>query len=173
MKKIYFFVWLAMLFQACQTSPVSQNVLALKNEAQYISQIRQSDRWTVNPNHHNVIVAMTALKAYQKGDTAKLKTCVADSLTVYYDGGHYKGGYREFMYALIETVKSMKNLHVEVKDWQSVISKDKQQEKVITWYTQYWTNAQGRPDSADVIDEACFKNGKIVVWYDYMRRYKK
>ena len=173
MKKIYLFIWLAMLLHACQNSPVRKNALNLKDDINYAYQIKQSDCWTTNLNHHNVMVAMTALKAYETGDTAKLRKCVADSLTVYYDGGYYKGGNREFMYAIKETVKALKNLHVEVKDWESVISRDKQQERVITWYTQHWTNEQGQPDSADVVDEARFKDGKIVVWYDYMRRYKK
>jgi len=173
MKKIYLFIWLAMLLHACQNPPVRKNALNLKDDINYAYQIKQSDRWIINPDHHNVMVAMTALKAFETGDTAKLRTCVADSLTVYYDGGYYKGGNREFMYAIIAIGKALKNLRVEVKDWESVISKDKQQQRVTTWYKQYWTNQQGQPDSADVVDEALFKDGKIITWYDYMRRYKK
>jgi hypothetical protein len=172
MKKFYLFIWLAMLLHACQTPPVRKNALNLKDDINYAYQIKQSDCWTINPDHHNVMVAMTALKAYEAGDTARLRTCVADSLTVYYDGGCYKGGNREFMYAIKETLKALKNLRVEVKDWESAISKDKKQERVITWYTQYWSNAQGQADSADVVDVVRFKDGKIIIWYDYMRRYK-
>ena len=161
-----------MLLHACQTPPVRKEAINIKDDTQYAYQIKQSDRWEMNPDHHNVMIAMMALKAYETGDTAKLSKCVADSLAVYYDGGYYKGGKREFMYAIKETVKALKSLRLEIKDWESVISKDKQQEKVITWYTQHWINGQGQSDSVDVVDQAFFKNGKIVVWYDYTRRYK-
>jgi len=173
MKKIFFFLWLAMLLQACQNSPVRQNATNLHNDTTYAFPIKQSNQWTINPNHHNVKMVMTALKAYETGDTALLNKCVADSLTVYYDGGHYKGGKREFMFAIKEVVKALNNLRVRVKDCESVISKDKKQERVTAWYTQYWTTRQGLPDSADVTDEAHFKDGKIMVWYNYVRRYKK
>jgi len=173
MKKLYLFIWLAMLLYACQNSPERKAALNLQDDTNYAYQIKQSDRWIINADHHNVMVAMAALKAFETMDTAKLSTCVADSLTVYYNGGCYKGGKREFMFAIIQTVKSLKNLRVDVKDWESAISKDKKQERVLTWYTQHWINEQGHPDSADVIDEARFKDGKIVVWYDYTRRYKK
>jgi predicted SnoaL-like aldol condensation-catalyzing enzyme len=172
MKKIFLLIWLAMLLQACQTSPVHQNAIYLLKDSNYAYIINQSNQWTINPDSRNAKTAMTALKAFEIGDTALLKTCVADSLTVHYDGGTYKGGKHEFMFAIIEVVKALKNLRLKVKDCQSVVSIDKQEEKVTTWYTQYWTTPQGLADSADVIDDARFKDGKIVVWYDYMRRYK-
>lgn len=172
MKKMFLLIWLAMLLLACHTSPVRQNVLNLYNDTSYNYLIKQSGQWMVNPDHRNIKTTMTALKAYETGDTALLNKCVADSLTVNYDGGQYKGGKREFMFAIKEVVKALKNLRLKVKDCASVINKDKTEERVVTWYTQYWTNQQGLPDSADIIDEARFKEGKIMVWYDYTRRYR-
>ncbi|CAM3984133.1 nuclear transport factor 2 family protein [Mucilaginibacter galii] len=172
MKKIYFFIWVALLLHACQNRPAHLSPPTLKGDAHYAYAIKQSDGWITNPDHQNVMVAMNALKAYETGDTALLRKCVADSLTVYYDGGFYKGGRHEFMFAIKEALKALKNLRIEVKDCKSVISKDHEHERVTTWYTQYWINQQGQPDSADMVDDARFKDGKIVVCYDYMRRYK-
>jgi hypothetical protein len=172
MKKLNFFIWVAMLLYACQNRPASKSLPTLRGDAHYAYAVKQSDRWTTNPDHQNIMVTMNALKAYETGDTTLLRKCVADSLTVYYDGGIYKGGKREFMFTIKEVVKALKKLRIKVKDCESVISKDHEQERVTTWYTQYWINEQGQPDSADVVDDARFKDGKIIVWYDYMRRYK-
>lgn len=172
MKKLYFFIGLALLLQACQNTPVLKNTTSHNHDTLTTSPVKLN-QWIINTNPYNTRVALTALKAYENGDTTLLNRCVADSINVYYDGGHYQGGKREFMFAIIEVVKGLKNLRLKVKDCESLISYDKQQERVTTRYIQYWTTAQGLPDSADVIDEARFKNGKITVWYDYMRRYQK
>lgn len=163
MKKFCLFIWAVLLLHACQTAPVKKTAINLKDSGNYAYQIKQSNQWLVNNNPQNAVVVMSVLKAYQHGDTARLKQYLADSIMIYYDGGMYRGGRHEFMFAIKERVKQLKNIEIKVKDWESVISRDRQQERVNTWYTLYYRTSQGKPDSVDVLDEARLKDGKITL----------
>jgi len=173
MKKLCLFIWAVLLLHACQTPPAKNTAINLKDTVNYAYQIKQSNQWLINNNRHNVFIVMNVLKAYEHGDTASLNKYLADSITIYYDGGIYKGARHEFMYAIKERVKFLKGLKIKLKDWESVISRDRQQERVNTWYTLYYKTTEGKADSVDVLDEARLKDGKITVWYDYSRKYRK
>lgn len=173
MKRLCLFLWAALLLHACQNAPVKNNKGKLTDTASYAFKGKRLSIWVINPHNQNAATKLSALKAYEHNDTAQLRKYLADSIMVYYDGGLYKGSAKEFMYTLKARAKLYKNLRINIKDQQSVVSRDKQQERVTTWYTQYWINAQGQPDSLDIVNVAQFKNGKITVVYDYMRRYKK
>lgn len=54
-------------------------------------------------------------------------------------------------------------------DWEPVISEDKKEEWVTIWYRQIQTDQKGVTDSMNVINDAKFKNGKIVVLNEYIQ----
>jgi len=168
MKKLCLFVCVVMLLCACETPPAKRTAVKPRNTVNYAYNIKP-DIWEINTDNYNAVTALKALKAYEQGDTLLLHNHLADDIAVYYNGGLFKGSSREFMYAVKARINTLKNLHFEVKDCQSVISTDKQTEKVLTRYTQKWINEHNRPDSADVIDEAFFKDGRIVEWREYVR----
>jgi len=64
-----------------------------------------------------------------------------------------------------------KNVSIKMRDWESVIAKDKTQEWVTLWYTQYSDNAKGVKDSVAVIDDIQIKNGKISQLDEYTRKF--
>ena len=57
-----------------------------------------------------------------------------------------------------------------MQDWESVISKDKNEEYVTIWYRQYGENEDGKKDSIDVINDLKMKNGKIIGLDEYRRK---
>jgi hypothetical protein len=65
----------------------------------------------------------------------------------------------------------MANVTVYMQDWESVISKDKQDEWVTLWYKQVWTDKKGKMDSMEVVNDAKIVNGKIVVLDEAIRHY--
>lgn len=169
MKKLCAIVCVVMLLCACETPPAKRTAVKPRNTVNYAYNIKLNN-WQINTDNYNTFIALKALKAYEQGDTLLLHQHLADDITVYYNGGVFTGSSREFMYAVKARVNALKQLHFEVKDCQSVISADKQQEKVLTRYTQKWINEHNHPDSADVIDEAFFKDGRIVEWREYVRQ---
>ncbi|MFD1258760.1 hypothetical protein ACFQ3S_18275 [Mucilaginibacter terrae] len=171
MMRLCLFTWVALLLHACQTTPVKNDKGNLKNTLKYAYLIKDTGQWVITKNHNNAVTALNVLKAYELGDTARLRSYLADTVAVYYDGGKYKGGSRELMYAIKEKIKSLTNLRIQVNNCETAINKLEHQERVITRYTQFYTNERSQADSADLIDEAFFENNKIVVWRSYVRRY--
>jgi len=173
MKTLCLLIVGVLLLHACQTSSQKSKPVLLTDTRHYAYPVKQHTQWTTNPDEHNAAVALSALKAYELSDTAQLCKYMADTITVYYNGGTYKGNNHEFMYAIKANVKHFKNLHLEVNDFKSEISSYLQQERVLIWHTQYITNVKSLPDSADVFNDARLKDGKIIAWYIYMRRYNR
>jgi len=171
MKRLCLFTWAALLLHACQTTPVKSNGSNLKNSTKYAYAITDTSQWTTAPQHNHISNALNVLKAYELGDTARLRSYLADTITVYYDGGEYKGGNRELMYALKEKLKLLSKLRIKVNSCETAQNKATQQERTIICYTQYYINNEQHADSTDLIDEALFKDNKITVWRSYARRY--
>lgn len=171
MKRLCLFTWAALLLHACQTTPAKSDAQKLKNTKKYAYQIHDTSQWTTATNLNNIATTLNVLKAYELGDTARLKSYLADTVTLYYDGGKYQGGSRELMYAIKEKVKLLTNLRIRVNSCETTINKPDHQERVIIRYTQFYINERSQADSADLLDEALFKDGKITVWHNYVRHY--
>jgi hypothetical protein len=173
MKRLYLFTWVALLLHACQTTPAKSDAQNLKNTKKYYAYtIKDTSQWITTTNRNNIAMTLNVLKAYELGDTARLKRYLADTVTLYYDGGEYKGSSRELMYAIKEKIKLLTHLRIQVNSCETANNKLDHQERVITRYTQFYTNARSQADSVDFIDETLFKDGKIAVWRNYTRRYK-
>jgi hypothetical protein len=171
MKRLCLFTWAALLLHACQTTPAKSDAQKLKNTKKYAYTISDTNQWTTTTNRNNIATTLNVLKAYELGDTARLKSYLADTVTLYYDGGEYQGGSHELMYAIKEKVKLLTNLRIKVNSCETTINKLDHQERVIIRYTQFYINERSQADSTDLLDEALFKDGKIAVWRNYVRRY--
>ena len=93
----------------------------------------------------------------------------ADSVQVRFDGIS-KTVSKDTLRSLITPDKMTKNIVVKMEDWQSSISKDKQDESVSLWYTQYVENTNGSKDSIDVFNDLKLKDGKIIRLDEYRRK---
>jgi hypothetical protein len=174
MKRLCLFTWVALLLHACQTTPAKSDAQNLKNTKKYYAYtIKDTSQWITTTNRNNIAMTLNVLKAYELGDTARLKRYLADTVTLYYDGGEYKGGSRELMYAIKERVKLLTNLRIKVENCATTMNNNGKQERVTTRYTQFYTNNEMQHDSADMIDEALIESGKIAVWRNYVRHYAK
>lgn len=129
--------------------------------------------WKMNDNDQNAITVLNALKAFENADTAALKPLVADSIGVFADGNDFDGTRAQFLQGISQEMSKYKSLRISVQDWHSVISKDKNQEWVSVWYTQYWEDTDGQPDSLDIFNDVSLKDGKITRWNEYVRHYSK
>lgn len=171
MKKNYLLLLLPLLFAACQpkTETTSTTAEATPN---YPYQIKHPDNWITDTSHTNTMVALTALKSYEKMDTATMKKCFADTMEFNYSGGKFKGTNAEFVKMVTESKDTY--VKIDMKDWEAVVGKDAAKEEWVTlWYTQHWTNAKGIADSIQYIDDVMLKNGKIVKLNEYGLRFPK
>jgi uncharacterized protein YcfL len=169
MKKTYLLLACVLLFTACKPKPTTE-VASVSPDYPY--KIKNPDNWLIDTSHTNTMVALNALKSYETMDTVLMKKCFADSLTFKYDGGTFKGSIGQLIQMVGSMGTTMKNVKLDVKDWESVVSKDKKEEWVTIWYTQHWTDEKGKADSVEYINDMALKGGKIFKFDEYARHFK-
>jgi hypothetical protein len=162
---------LPLLIAACKTKTTEAPAASTTPPA-YPYTIKHPDYWMIDTSHANTMVVLSALKAFEKMDTSSMKKYFADSVTFNYDNGAFKGTNAQLIKMATGMGATMKNMKLDMKDWESVISNDKKEEWVTVWYTQKWTNAKGVTDSLELINDMQLKGGKIVKLDEYTRHFK-
>ncbi|TWV93343.1 hypothetical protein [Chitinophaga pinensis] len=72
---------------------------------------------------------------------------------------------------LEQSLADFASVKIEMDDWESVISKDQQEEWVTLWYKQSWVDKKGKADSLAITDDAKIVNGKIVLFDEKIRHF--
>jgi hypothetical protein len=170
MKKVFVLLTGVLFIMACKEKPATDTTVSAPAPT-YPYTIKDPNNWVTDTSHTNTLTALNALKAFETMDTTSLKKCFADSLTFNYDGGVFKGTVSQFTAMANEMAKTMKNLKLKVTDWETVTGKTKKEEWVTVWYMQYWTDAKGKADSIQLVNDMQFKAGKIVQLDEYTRRF--
>lgn len=111
----------------------------------------------------NAVNAMKALKAFEEGDIASSVAYFGDSVTVHFDYYANKFSNDSLKHFFTDARSNYNKLTVQMNDFESVISKDKQQEYVTLWYKEIFTDKKGKTDSISIINDLQIKNGKIVM----------
>jgi hypothetical protein len=110
----------------------------------------------------NVFIAMSALKAFVDKDYTALAALTGDSLEVDFDYLNETMS-RDSSLNFFKVGRSQFNdLAINMYDYESVISADKNYEWVTLWYKQSWKNEKGVADSMKVTNDIRIKNGKMV-----------
>lgn len=141
---------------------------SLVQKIDYPYTIEHPDNWEIG-SQQNTFIALSALKAWENKNIDESMRYFADSVEVHFDGIN-KMVSKDTLKSIIAPSKMTKNIIVKMEDWQSSISKDKQDEWVSLWYTQYIENINGNKDSIDVFNDIKLKNGKITRLDEYTRK---
>lgn len=174
MKKAYLFLAIPLLMVACK-QPETKTAAAAPVEAatpNYPYKIEHPDYWLMDTSHANTMTALKALKAFETNDTITGKKCFADTLEFNYDGGKFKGTFAQFEKVVESGMANMKDIKIDMKDWEAVVSKDGKEHWVTMWYVQKWTDAKGKADSVSLVNDLQFKDGRIAKLNEYNMHYK-
>jgi hypothetical protein len=126
----------------------------------YAYTISKPDNWETGSSQ-NTAIALNALKAFEKSN-------IDESLTYFADTVKWRTDFMEGKFSK-DTVKAMFTkargdmaaIKIDMRDYESVISKDKKDEYVTLWYMQTTTDKKGKTDSMAVINDMKIVNGKI------------
>lgn len=131
--------------------------------------IEHPDNWEIG-NSSNTMTALNSLKAWEEGNVDESLQYFADTIHVQFDGldKHMSNDSLKAMFA--SGWNEFKNVDIKMTDWESVVSKDKQEEWVTLWYTQQWEMKKGAIDSVAVVNDFEFKDGKIIRIVEYRRQ---
>ncbi len=169
MKKMFLFFLAGIIFSSCsnqatESKDVTKDSTSLKPEAvamNYPYTIEHPDYWEIGSNE-NTMAALTALKAYEKGNIEECVSYFGDSVHLQFDGLDTKISKDSLKSMFTKSRAALKNMEVKMDDWESVISKDKNTEYVSLWYKELWEDTNGKKDSLVQMDDLQMKNGKIV-----------
>ncbi len=163
------------LFMSCNdTGSSSSKVTSDKNadtsstSKNYPYSIKHPDNWNIG-NTQNTYNALSALKQWENKNIDESMKYFADSVHIQFDGIDRKISH-DSLRVMITPDSTMKNRHVNMQDWVSVVSKDKSEEYVTLWYREFMENDKGIQDSMDVINDLKMKDGKIVALDQYVRK---
>jgi hypothetical protein len=139
-------------------------------EGGYAYTIAHPDQWEWG-DKNNLKIALNSLKAYEKGNISAAFKDYADTVRIQMDGFDRRLSKDSLLTMFIRERSSIRRMGIEMDDFQSVRSKDGRSEYVSLWYKQLWEDQTGKIDSMECMDDLAFRNGKIVLWNEKVRRY--
>jgi uncharacterized protein YcfL len=129
--------------------------------------------WEINKDDANTLTVLNVLKAMESKDYEAIGKTTADSIKSNIDGLKFNGTKAQMIEANKQFFATLKNIRIVPQDWISVVNKDKSQEWVRVWYTQYWEDMKGTRDSLNVLNDIQLKQGKITQWNEYIQHFPK
>jgi hypothetical protein len=129
-----------------------------------------ADNWVPGKLEH-VATVLKSLKAWENNDIDGCLAGFADSTVLEFDGFETKLGKDSLRTFMAGGRAQMKDVRIDMSDWESVISKDNKVEYVSLWYKQIVTDNAGKTDSVEVMNDVKIENGKIASLNEKTRRY--
>ncbi len=129
--------------------------------------------WQFNPDQKNEAIVLNVFKAMENLDHETIGKHTADGIESNIDGIKFNGTREQIMQLNKDFFATLKTLKVVPQDWRSVINKDKSEEWVSVWFSQYWEDQQGKKDSVKVFNDIKLAKGKITVWNEYLQHFPK
>lgn len=160
------------LFFSCKHSSSAYTGVTRSDSAAFAYPVKNAGYWITDTSHTNIIIALKALKAFEKGDTAEMRKYFTDTLMAEFDGCTFLGPRSQYLTRAKMMRDSLKDLSIKLYDWQSVSSDDRKQAWVTTWALRSFTNSKGLRDSLEYVQDMQFKDGKIVKTGEYVRHLK-
>ena len=174
MKKIIFFFAIAIAIVSCrnnnsQATTATTNTSADAN-AGYAYTIKHPDQWELG-DKNNIKIALNSLKAYERGNISAAFKDYADTVLIQMDGFERRLSKDSLLSLFLRERSGLKRMGIEMNDFVSLRSKDGRSDYVSLWYKQLWEDQEGRIDSIECMDDLAFRNGKIILWNEKVRRY--
>jgi hypothetical protein len=149
----------------------SATATSTSNEAiHYPYAVDHPDNWEIGSSA-NTLIALNSLKAWELGKMDESLKYFGDTIWVQFDGLDTKLPNDSLKAMFTVAWNDYKTVHENMKNWESVISKDKSEEWVTIWYIQSWETKKGIKDSAAVINDMQIRNGKIIRLNEYARKF--
>ncbi|HSU51546.1 MAG TPA: hypothetical protein VLJ41_13165 [Segetibacter sp.] len=136
----------------------------------YAYTIPHPNQWELGDNN-NIKIALNSLKAYENGNISAAFKDYADTVLIQMDGFDRRLSKDSLLALFLRERASIKRMGIVMNDFVSLRSKDGRNDYVSLWYKQLWEDQSGKVDSIECMDDLAFKNGKIILWNEKVRRF--
>ncbi len=177
MKKVIFLLLVIFSLVSCKdeadnATASSKDSTSTTDTMNYPYTIKDPDTWEPGDKKHTLNV-LKALKAYENGNIEESVSYFGDSVRVRFDELDAKLS-NDSLKAIFKQARARyKSIKVDMKDWESVKSKAKNEEYVSLWYKEVWEDNNGKKDSLSIMDDLKIENGKIVELDQKTRKFPK
>ncbi len=184
MKRIIFFLSVALLFIACNsaTSPAEESAADTSKVAETPAApavtlpytAAYSSTWTDDVSDNDLLTVLNSYKHWENGDIQGIRSTLADSVNFYsWNGFEYKGNADGLVKIWKTSRDSLSSVKIIMDGWRKMHSVDKNQDWISVWYTEVDTYKIGKVDSAYYQDDNLVVNGKIADYSQHKQFLKK
>ena len=111
----------------------------------------------------NTAIAMSALRAFEKNDMSTIGQYLADSVEFYVDTIKFRGTKEQLIKFFSDFRGSLESYSVDMRDYESVKSKNRGEEWVGLWYVETFQPKGGKVDSILRMDDVKIVGGKVAL----------
>ena len=181
MKKLFVLLSIAIILFACNdntagsdtsSSDTSSSDASKKENVSLPYKVEKTPDWEIG-SESNVAVAMNTLRAFETNDMNAIGQYLADSVEFYVDTINFKGTKDELIKLLTGFRSSLESISIEMKDYESVKSKNRGEEWVGLWYVEDIKPKGGKSFTQISMDDIKIVGGKVALIDSKSRPYKK
>jgi hypothetical protein len=176
MKKMMMYAGILLFAVACEMPPPPETKVAeevVLAPVVYPYSLKEPySNWQIG-DQQNTVLAMKMIKAWETKNVAECVSYFGDTVEMNFDYYRAKLPLDSVTSFIEGSYQMFPSVEVEMLDFMPVISEDKQDEWVTLWYKQKWVDTKGVADSAIFINDFKFKNGKIVIFSEYVQHAPK
>ena len=176
MKKLFGLLSITIILFACSDDKASSDAPSpdapKKENVSLPYKVEKTPDWETGSDA-NVAVAMNCLRAFETNDMNAIGQYLADSVEFYVDTINFKGTKDELIKLLTGFRNSLESISVDMKDYESVKSKNRGEEWVGLWYVEDIKPKDGKAFSQLSMDDIKIIGGKVALIDSKSRPYKK
>ena len=172
MRNLFFAVSIAILLVACDTKPTESTAnVQIKDTLSYAFKATYSSDITVPGNPVNAQKVLQVWRMFSTMDIQAMKPYFADTVT-YNDasGIHFYGPPEQLLAYAKKDVDGLDSMRFDISMWQSAHINDKNEDWVNIWSTERRYPKNGKPDTVLMQENWQVKNGKVVLFNQYLAK---
>jgi hypothetical protein len=171
MKRILFFVFIIIIYIACNSGPAAEastdTTKAAEPAAAAVTMPYTPEYVTLTDDvsDANLLVVLNSYKAWENGDVPGIRAALADSVTYQSWSGFEFNGTGDSLTSLWKLSRdSLSSATIKMAAWRKQHSVEKNEDWISVWYEEVDKYKMGKVDSAFYQDDNLVVNGKIRVY---------
>ena len=176
MKKVLGLLCFAIILFACNNNETTSDATSAeapkKENVSLPYKVEKTPDWEFGSDS-NVAIAMNCLRAYETNDMNAIGQYLADSVEFYVDTINFKGTKADLIKMMAEYRNTLESYSVDMKDYESVSSKNRGEEWVGLWYVEDIKPKDGKAYTVLCMDDVKIVDGKVALIDSKNRPYRK
>jgi hypothetical protein len=181
MKRILFFVFIIIIYIACNSGPTppadastDTSKASAPAAAVTMPYIAEYATLTDDVSDADLLTVLNSYKYWENGDMAGIRSTLGDSVYFHSWNGFEFGGTGDSLLTYWKLSRdSLSSVNIKMTAWRKQHSVEKNEDWISVWYDEVDKYKMGKVDSASYQDDNLVVNGKIKVYSQHKQFLKK